>query len=128
MKKYILLLTTIILLSSCASIVSKSSYNVNLQGSSDGVNFVVKNAQGFPIHKGQTPAIVKLNASDGYFKGASYMVEFEKIGRKSFTSIDATLDPWYVGNIVFGGLIGFLIVDPITGSMWKLPSNAYGNL
>ena len=26
-----------------------------------------------------------------------------------------------IGNILFGGLIGILIVDPITGAMWTLP-------
>lgn len=27
---------------------------------------------------------------------------------------------WYVGNVVFGGLIGLLIVDPATGAMWGI--------
>lgn len=28
---------------------------------------------------------------------------------------------WYIGgNFVFGGLIGYLIVDPLTGAMWTL--------
>ncbi|QYM78788.1 hypothetical protein K0B96_16015 [Horticoccus luteus] len=27
---------------------------------------------------------------------------------------------WYWGNILFGGLIGMIVVDPITGSMWNL--------
>ena len=30
------------------------------------------------------------------------------------------MDPWYAGNIVFGGIIGAL-VDPAAGAMWKLP-------
>jgi len=32
---------------------------------------------------------------------------------------------WYVaGNFVFGGLIGWLIVDPLTGGMWTIsPEN-----
>lgn len=38
------------------------------------------------------------------------------------------MDGWYVGNIIFGGLIGLLLVDPITGAMWKLPDTAQGNL
>jgi len=28
---------------------------------------------------------------------------------------------WYLaGNIVFGGIAGWLIVDPLTGAMWRL--------
>lgn len=30
------------------------------------------------------------------------------------------MDGWYFGNILFGGLIGFLIVDPATGAMYTL--------
>ena len=33
-----------------------------------------------------------------------------------------------IGNILVVGLIGFLIVDPVTGAMWKLPGNLHGNL
>jgi hypothetical protein len=36
--------------------------------------------------------------------------------------LDTTLRwGWYLfGNVVFGGLIGILIVDPATGAMWAL--------
>jgi hypothetical protein len=34
--------------------------------------------------------------------------------------VDSTINGWYVGNIVFGGFIGWLIVDPLTGAMWAL--------
>lgn len=30
------------------------------------------------------------------------------------------LDGWYFGNILLGGIIGMLIVDPATGAMWKI--------
>ena len=30
------------------------------------------------------------------------------------------MDGWYAGNILIGGLLGLLIIDPATGSMWKL--------
>jgi hypothetical protein len=33
-----------------------------------------------------------------------------------------------LGNIVFGGLIGLLIVDPATGAMWKLEETQVINL
>lgn len=37
--------------------------------------------------------------------------------------LSADISGWYFGNILFGGLIGMLIVDPATGAMWKLPEN-----
>ncbi|MDB4525936.1 hypothetical protein N9065_03445 [Akkermansiaceae bacterium] len=36
-------------------------------------------------------------------------------------SLDASMDPWYAGNIIFGGILGVLVVDPATGAMWQLP-------
>ena len=32
----------------------------------------------------------------------------------------ASVSGWYFGNLVFGGLIGMLIVDPLTGAMYNL--------
>ena len=46
----------------------------------------------------------------------------EKAGyRTSEVQISARIGGWYAfGNLLFGGLIGYLIVDPITGAMWTL--------
>ncbi|HCA7379988.1 TPA: hypothetical protein MX316_006554, partial [Pseudomonas aeruginosa] len=35
---------------------------------------------------------------------------------------------WYWGNILIGGLIGMLIVDPATGAMYSLPDEVSGQL
>lgn len=127
MKK-ILLLLIILLITNCASIVSKSNYNVRIQSLSDKVNFTIKDKHGFPLQSGQTPAQVNLSAGDGYFKKAAYVVEYEKNGKKTLSKIEPSLDGWYAGNILIGGLIGILIVDPITGAMYKLPKAVYGNI
>jgi hypothetical protein len=34
--------------------------------------------------------------------------------------LDSSLSGWYFGNIIFGGLLGMLIVDPLTGAMYNL--------
>ncbi len=44
------------------------------------------------------------------------------------TTLSAGLDGWYIGNILFGGLIGMLIVDPATAAMWKLDDRIVVNL
>jgi hypothetical protein len=36
------------------------------------------------------------------------------------TEIKSALNGWYIGNILFGGVIGLLIVDPASGTMWTL--------
>ena len=36
-------------------------------------------------------------------------------------NIKPTPNGWYLaGNFIFGGLLGWLIVDPATGAMWNL--------
>ncbi|AXO88710.1 hypothetical protein DZC75_12155 [Pseudomonas parafulva] len=37
--------------------------------------------------------------------------------------LDSTISGWYWGNILLGGVIGMLIVDPLTGAMYKLPQD-----
>lgn len=34
--------------------------------------------------------------------------------------VNYKLNGWYFGNIIFGGAIGMLVVDPATGAMWKI--------
>jgi hypothetical protein len=35
-------------------------------------------------------------------------------------NLHSSVSGWYFGNVVFGGLIGMLIVDPLTGAMYNL--------
>ena len=130
MKKVVsLLLTVCFLLTGCASIVSKSQYPVTIASSPDQATITVTDDNGKQIYKGKTPTTVTLKAGDAYFHGCTYTIEFEKEGYQPQTATLAKqLDGWYVGNILFGGLIGILIVDPLTGAMWKLPSDLTVNL
>ncbi|KGQ53534.1 hypothetical protein IO44_11000, partial [Gallibacterium anatis str. Avicor] len=43
-------------------------------------------------------------------------------------NVTPKIDGWYIGNILFGGIVGLLIVDPITGAMYKLPPEVTGTL
>jgi len=68
-----------------------------------------------------TPCIVSLDPKRGYFKGQSYNLKVELPGYKSTeVELHTQLSGWYFGNIIFGGLIGLVIVDPLTGSMWNI--------
>lgn len=124
MKKLILstVIATSLGFSGCASIISDSTYPVTLNSSPDGASFKIVNTDsGMNMMKGETPATISLDASDGFFSGATYSIEFDKAGYDSQTvQLDSSLDGWYVANILFGGILGFLIIDPATGAMWKL--------
>lgn len=131
MKKLIVLVALfgIIMSGGCASIVSKSQYPVTIKCNPADATCIVKNKKGEEIHKAMTPTTITLPAGDGYFSSASYSIEFQKEGYyKSTSTLGSSMDGWYIGNILFGGLIGFLIVDPLTGAMWKLDDAVVGNL
>jgi hypothetical protein len=56
-----------------------------------------------------------------YFKGQEYRLVFELPSYSpAEVRLESTLSGWYWGNIVLGGLIGMLIVDPLTGAMYNL--------
>lgn len=121
---YVRLIAVAVLLSTpaCASIVSKSDYPVTISTSPTQADIVVRNEEGIEVFRGTAPTTLTLDASDGFFSRANYQVEITKEGYDTrVLPIKGTLDGWYIGNILFGGLIGMLIVDPATGAMWKLP-------
>ena len=116
--------------SGCASIVSKSQWPVTINSNPSGATVTIKDGRGTELQKGVTPMTVTLSSKSGYFSSATYHFDFEKEGYyPANSSTSASLSGWYWGNILFGGLIGMLIVDPATGAMWKLDENpVYGNL
>ena len=126
-KKFVASILAVMLaasLVSCASIVSKSNYPVVVNSSPDGAVITVTNKHGARIYKGKTPTTLTLASSAGYFSGAEYHITYELDGYETRqVTLQKELDGWYIGNIIFGGLIGLLIVDPATGAMWRLPPN-----
>jgi hypothetical protein len=120
--KVVAIALSVALMSSCSSIISKSEYAVTINSNPDRASFVIVNRSGKKIHSGITPSTVTLKSSAGYFKGEAYTVKLTKGGFSSKTyKLTSSVDGWYFGNILFGGLIGMLIVDPATGAMYSLP-------
>jgi hypothetical protein len=121
LPRFTLFVMSTIMLSACATIVSDSKYPVAIDTTPSGVEFVITNEDGVAVHSDTTPATVVLKSGAGYFNGETYKVSCDIDDKSVDYILDSELDGWYIGNIIFGGLIGFLIVDPATGSMWKLP-------
>ena len=109
-----------LLLSSCATIFTKSTYPLSIN-SNPTAKISVTDKKGKEIYLGNTPAIVPLKAGAGFFSKAEYQVKFTAPGyAEKIIPVTFKIEGWYFGNILFGGIIGMLIVDPATGAMWKL--------
>ncbi len=124
MIKKISIVASVTLLAGCASIISGSSYPVTVDSSPSQASFTITNEAGVKIHNGITPSTVTLKSGAGYFDGEKYSVQYSKDGYLgSHAVIDSSINGWYWGNLCFGGLLGFLVIDPSTGAMYDLPKS-----
>ena len=117
----VLFMAAVFLFSSCASIVSKGTYPLTINSSPSNARVNITDKKGYEIFAGNTPAVARLKAGNGFFSKAEYQVKISTPGHDTqIIPVTFSLDGWYFGNILFGGLIGMLIVDPATGAMWKI--------
>lgn len=115
------LMVAVVLFTGCASIVSKNTYPLIIRSTPTEATISVTDIKGKEVYVGTTPTTVSLKSGAGYFRKAGYSVKFSMDGYDDkVVSVHFGLDGWYFGNLVFGGLIGLLIIDPATGSMYKL--------
>jgi len=108
--------------SGCATIVGDSDQRIPFNSSPDNATVEIRDRNDRVIERRETPFSVRLDKSNGYFRSQQYTATFKKDGYSSQeVGISASPNGWYLaGNLFFGGLIGWFIVDPATGSMWTL--------
>ena len=107
----------------CASIVGDKDQSISINSTPSKAQVLIVDETSKEVFAGETPTTVQLRKADGsYFGGKTYTVHISKEGFQERTmSINSTPNGWYIGgNLVFGGLIGWLIVDPFTGAMYNL--------
>ena len=122
MKQYVLcLLAATLFCSSCASIVSHTQWPVNITSAPVGSKVVITNRDGREVFSGTTPTTTMLRSGAGFFRSEMYTLTFSSPGYDTKTmTVGSSVNGWYFGNLVFGGVIGLLIVDPATGAMFRL--------
>nr|MBL8412732.1 hypothetical protein [Dechloromonas sp.] len=123
-----LMVLAIAMTAGCASIFSGTTQDVALR-TTPGAKFSVTNSYGTPVSDGiagaDGAAEMNLVRSVGYFSPHAYKVKLSKAGYKPQTvAIDPGINGWYFGNILLGGFIGMVIVDPLTGAMFRLVPSA----
>ncbi len=120
---------SVVVLSGCATLISKTDYPVSIRSEPSQMKVVITRSDGEVIHSATTPTTVTLSAKKGYFQGENYLIELMRdgvvVGR---TKLNSRIDGWYFVNLVhitpLRALLGLLIIDPITGSMWALKREA----
>lgn len=116
-----------LLITGCASIIDGGTKTVTIKSTPTGAKVTVVNEKTKEaVASGVTPAALVLKRDNGFFQNASYRVSIEKDGHKPYELlVQSTLNGWYFGNLLFGGLIGMIIVDPATGAMWTFQPSEY---
>lgn len=124
-------LAALVSFTGCASIMSGGRKNVRIESNPPGAHVTVRNTKGMEVASLNTPAVASLNRGTGFFVPANYIATIEKPGYQPVEcKIQPYLNPWYFpGNVVAGGLLGLLIIDPATGAMYGLaPSQIHADL
>jgi hypothetical protein len=108
-------------LSGCATIVHSGPRNIPVASTPPGAKVSIYDRSNSLVMTNTTPFVAPLDTKFGYFKGQTYRLVFEMPGYYSaVVNLDSSVSAWYIGNLLFGGLIGMLIVDPLTGAMYNL--------
>lgn len=121
--KTIMVSAVVLVVAGCATIVGDKTQLMNISSNPSEAGISITDERGQVVFEGKTPTNVTLQKSDGSYWGKkSYTVKIEKPGFSEQTiAVTATANAWYIGgNIIFGGLIGWFIVDPMNGSMYTL--------
>jgi hypothetical protein len=114
----------LVLFTSCATIVSRSSWPLKVETNPSGAKVEVKDKDGKVVYNGNSPAKMSLSSGAGYFNPQSYTVKLTLNGyEEKKIQIDCVVNPWYYGNIFLGGLIGMVFIDPASGAMYELQTN-----
>jgi hypothetical protein len=108
-------------LAACASIVHGGPRSVSVDSSPTGAKVSIYDRSNALVQTSTTPFVARLDPKYRYFKGQTYRLVFELPGHATAEArLNSSLSGWYFGNIVFGGVLGMLIVDPLTGAMYNL--------
>jgi hypothetical protein len=109
----------VVSLTGCASIVSGRHAEVSIYTNAPNAHVVVRDKRGQEVASVHTPGRVALKRKDRFIFPARYTATIAAPGFETAqVPIRSTVNPWVLGNIVFGGIPG-LVIDNATGAAWK---------
>jgi hypothetical protein len=103
----------------CASIMSGRHAEVAIHTNAPSAHVVVRDKRGQEVASTNTPGRVALKRKEKLIFPARYMATIAAPGYEpAQVPIKSTVNPWVLGNVVFGGIPG-LVIDNVTGAAWK---------
>lgn len=107
----------------CASIISGRTAQVKIDSHPRNAHVSVRDHEGSQVAQATTPATVELKRGRTWLRPARYTATIYKPGyQPAQVPIRSTPNPWVIGNIAAGGVIG-LAIDGTTGAGWKPKPN-----
>jgi predicted small secreted protein len=107
-----------IIFAGCATIFKGTTQDIMIKSTPEKATVTIKTVAGVEMFSGTTPVSAKLSKKYAYI--ATIKVEGYK---ESMIQISQSLEGWFIGNLICGGIIG-MIIDYANGAMWNLePEN-----
>lgn len=111
-----------VLLSGCGTIFNGATEPVQITSTAPDASFTITDHTGKQVATGRAGETVRLDNGGGYMMPGRYTIQMSAPGYADATAqAKADFSGWYLGNILIGGALGMLVVDPLTGGMWAMP-------
>ena len=108
-------------LGGCATIVHNGPRQISVTSTPPGAKVSIYDRSNSLVQVSTTPFLATLPTKFAYFKGQDYRLVFELPAHApAELHLESKVSGWYFGNLLFGGLLGMVIVDPSTGAMFNL--------
>lgn len=111
--RHLSILLLVVVIVSCSSIVSGTKQKVSVTTNPNAA-VVITSSSGVEFYNGSAPVEIKLPRKNEY----SVKIQLEGFQEENVL-ITKSFNTWYIGNLCFGGIIGF-VVDAVNGAMWNL--------
>ena len=115
---------------SCATVLHSGPEPVTITSEPPEAHVTITNLRTQQLLvRANTPVVTPLARHGGYMRPARYQIVVEKPGYQPYVILlEAELEKQYFGNFVLGGPLGLLVIDPLTGAMYALPSRIHAVL
>ncbi len=129
MKKIVLSLCAIfagLTMTGCASLIDGGKTSVTISTNAPDATVIVrKSINGLVVSSGKAPHTVQLKTANDILKPATYMCDVIDPKKKKQTRvIETSFNPLFLGNFIFGNLIG-MAIDVFSGSCYRFDKELY---